>query len=445
MLVAIASAEWMLRPIDAELSGFAVHVRDFGPISNAGVRTIADALEREGDSDRATATHLLETLIDSEPRSAAAPFLLLYFLGGSIRAQSLPVWEKTFDTRLPPSATPYMQLMARWVRDDELPLSSKLELLNAMLKLEPSAWRVRLARAHVLLDFARYDQTLADLREIPLSKTDPRARMVILSDRASLGDTDAAEHEVQTMAARAPGAAAYVHGRIAMARGDWAGAQASFETAGVAAEREVLAGMLYRAWLLAAVASAQQSDWIHADDLTKAAVRAATEHNLPELLADADALEGYVQHRMGHAEARDALWNRAADSLQPAQRADLQTRLWLVRARIDPVGAAARVPNVENDAPLAALVAARKSWLDCNNDIAAQRLVDAEQAGVDQGYLADDADLLRQDLGLARHAPPAPPRLPYPAPIRWLTYFETAQAPAPLRCAPAQKLTPANR
>ncbi|GAA0711404.1 winged helix-turn-helix domain-containing protein [Dokdonella soli] len=440
-LALIAMAYWLpARAPTMELPGFAVPAEAFGPISAAGVNALRTAMIREDEGDRGSAARLLEAMFDTEPRSAAPAFFLVLWATGNERIQESTLRRRLLEERLPRDATPYVLLLSRWLLSDDTP-GTEIEVLNAALKLQPSAWRLRFARAHVLLRMSRFDDALADMRQVPLEAVPPRQSMFVLGDRAALGDADQMERQLPRLALRSPAVADYVRGRIAAARGRWDAAQAAYESAGARAERDALIGSLSSSWLLAAAAAGMRDRWGETAADADRARRIGMEHDLPALVADADPVFGYAQHRLEQAAQRDASWGRSDAGLRKVHDDTRGARLWLQRARIDPAWGSAHAPATPRDAPDAlgmnALVSARVAWLACDMHEAAHQLGMAENAGIDAGYFGDEADLLRQDLDLPRHASAAPPRLPYPWLTRWITYWQSTQGAGQRPCAHA--------
>lgn len=419
------------------LNGYAIAPREFGPISAHGARTLREILARDDDGDRASAQRMLESLLDSEPHSAAAPFFLLYLIGNSPHRDGFAHWLQTFNERLPQDASPFVQLLSRWVRLDNGEPGVELELLNAALNLEPSAWRLHLARAHVNLRLAHFDRTLADLRAVPLPRLSPRYAMLVMSDRASLGDADAMQAELPALAQRAPLIADYVRARIETARGNWKAAQTLYESTAERAERDGLYGVFSYAWLIGAACAGEQGNWDSTAQDAERALQTGTEHLSARLVADGEMLLGYARHRQGRRDESAAAWDRAAAELAKNGDAAEAVRLGLLRARIDPASGGTRLPPPTDRVStpgLADLATARRAWLTCATEEMERAFAAADAAGIDGGYFADEADLLRQDIGLPRRAAPAAPRLPYPMLGRWISYWESARVAGRRHC-----------
>jgi len=435
VIMVVVAMRW-LSARDELLEGYALSPQQFGPISAQGAQTLRDILARDDDGDRASAQHMLESLLENEPRSAAAPFFLLYLINSDPKHEDDRRWRQAFDERLPAEATPYVQLLSRWVRIHTNEPGIELELLNAALKLEPSAWRLHLARGHVNLRLSHFDMALADFRAVPLSRLSPRYAMFVMSDRASLGDADAIEAELPALAQRAPIIADYVHARIEAARGNWKTAQSGYEATAEQAERDGLFGAFSYAWLLGAVAAGEQGNWNGLAQGAEHALRTGTEHDSHRLLTDGETMMGYARYRQARSAESRAAWDRAWAELEKTAEAN---RLWLLRARIDPPWAMANPIPRADPAPIASgvgeLIDARQAWLSCDAASAAQALAAAEAAGIDRGYFADEADLLRQDLAMPRRALPAVPSIPYPMLERWITYWESARNVGNRSCA----------
>jgi hypothetical protein len=257
-----------------------------------------------------------------------------------------------------------------------------------------------------------------------------------MSDRASLGDADAVQAELPALAERAPVIADYVHARIEAARGNWKTAQALYEATAEHAERDGLFEAFSYAWLLAAVAAGEQDNWNGVARDVEYALRTGTEHDVHRLLADGETILGYARYRQAQGIESIAAWDHAWAQLGKTAEAQ---RLWLLRARIDPAWGAANPAPHANPAPTTSgvgeLITARQAWLSCDATAAAQALAAAEAAGIDRGYYADEADLLRQDLAMPRRALRATPSIPYPMLERWITYWESARNAGSRSCA----------
>jgi len=266
--------------------------------------------------------------------------------------------------------------------------------------------------------------------------------MFVMSDRASLGDADAMQAELAALALRAPVVADYVRGRIAAARGQSDVAQAAYEAAAELAEHDGLFGSFSQAWLLAAIAAGDQGQWDRMAQDTERALRLGIEHSQPYLVAESETMLGYAHYRRAHASESAAAWERAGAEFEKVDKSTAGIRLWLLRARIDPAWGSAHSPQTTDRAAieqgLDALVSARRSWLACRADDAASALTAADVTDIDAGYFGDEADLLRQDLGLPRRAAGTPPQLPYPMPARWISYWESAREAGIRSCAPAK-------
>ncbi len=426
------------------LDGYAIDAKAFGPISAQGEKTLAAALTRDDEGDRTSARQLLQGMADSEPRSAAAAFFLTLWLGSN--KDDFKHWRQMLKERLPPDAPAYVQLLSRWVSSDGDSAGVENELLSAALKLQSSAWRLHLARAHVSLRLLRFDEALADLRLIPVARLSPRYAMFVMSDRASLGDADKMQAELPQLIHRAPVLAEYVRGRIALAQGHWQEAQIAFEATAQRAEQETLIGALSESWLYAANAAGAQQHWQEMQHDAEQARRIGTEHKLDSLVADAEVVIGYSQYRRGLGDQGDASWDRAEVVIRTMQDSEFAVRLWLQRTRLQPTWALAHatpeLTDTELPAGLSARASARQAWLRCDTEAAKHALIAAESAGLDTSYFADEIDLLRQDLGLARNAVAVPPQLPYPSLARWITFWESARGAGAHACVASAAATP---
>ncbi|QBB71893.1 hypothetical protein ELE36_16860 [Pseudolysobacter antarcticus] len=441
VLALIIAMQFFATP-NLDLDGYAIDVKVFGPISAQGTKTLATSLTRDDEGDRTSARQLLQSMADSEPHSAAPAFFMTLWLSGN--KEELQHWRQMLKERLPQDAPAYVQLLSRWVSSAGDTAGVENELLSAALKLQPSAWRLHLARAHVSLRLFRFDTALADLRLIPVARLSPRYAMFVMSDRASLGDAEKMQAELPQLIHRAPVLAEYVRGRIALAQGHWQEAQIAFEATAQHAEQETLIGAISNSWLYAAIAAGAQQHWQEMQHDAEQARRIGTEHKLNLLVADAEVVIGYSQYRRELNDQGDASWDRADIAID--EDSEFAVRLWLQRTRLQPKWALAHaMPELTGTAlpaGLSALVSARQAWLRCDAEAAKHALIAAESAGLDTSYFADEIDLLRQDLGLARNAVAAAPQLPYPSLARWITFWESARAVGARACAASTTTTP---
>lgn len=409
------------------LPGFAMRVDELGPISPAGVATLQEAFAREDEGDRVSAARLYEAMLDSEPRSAAPAFFLMLWASGAGRKDEIEERRRLLKQRLPRDASPYVQLVTHWALATEPP-SALSEMLTSALKIEPSAWRLRFVRAQTSIRLARLDDALVDLRAMPLDAIGPRLEAFVLGDRAALGDADEMERHLSELAQRAPATAAFVRGRIAMARERWDEAQNAFEAAAAQTDRNALLGPpLSHAWLLAAAAAGMRERWSEVVRDTQTARDVGLAHNLPTITAEAEGLLAYAQRRLEQDSLRDIGWQRAIEANEKLDAYARVPLLWLQRARMEPAWASSAPAPSSELADVDELVKARAAWVACGTPAARDHLARAEAARIDVGYFHEEADLLRADLGLRRRTAPAPPSLLYPWFIRWITFWESTR------------------
>lgn len=209
-----------------------------------------EAFVHEAQGDRARARALLETAHESDAGTPLPALFLALWAAGSGEAAVSEQWMAQARTRLAPLSSAPLTAFVRYI-DAERRLDAQdiLRYAGALLDLRPDAWQMRLARAHLLLGDGLRDAALQELRQIEVKDLSHRKLVTVLADRASLGDPDGAEALFERIAASAPAEStrAYLRGRFAWSRGDYAASATAYAQTVEAARREARFDLAHRA------------------------------------------------------------------------------------------------------------------------------------------------------------------------------------------------------
>ncbi|HVR40949.1 MAG TPA: hypothetical protein VMU84_17790, partial [Thermoanaerobaculia bacterium] len=325
-------------------------------------------------------------------------------------------------------ASTYESLLVRYLANVNEDEAMEIALAKSILDLRPEAWRLRLGAAHVHLSQRDREAALRELKQIDVSKPDDRRLMLVLADRASLGDVDSADRDLHASRLRqhAP-LLHYTEGRIAWSRGDVRRAQHLFEQTAQEASDDNIATIEAEARVLSGLALVRLENWNDAQTtLTKAAAR-AKQIELTYRAFEATAISAYAAARAGDTAARDRrLVEANAIATHPGYSAGVRvlairlgSNVWQ-QWPIDPV--IAKEPELAGVLPL---IVAREKWAAGDLDGAQQYLRWSRSEGVDGTGFREDAELLSAELGLPYQL--LPPDPPYPNILRFLAIFDLAK------------------
>ena len=312
---------------------------------------------------------------------------------------------------------------------------------SALLGLRPSAWFLRLARAHYHLAHREEAAALADLRQIPIPVLNARGLAIVLADRASLGDAAGAERDLASASGLLRGQEAliwYVRGRIDRSRHRAPQALAAFDRELATAIRQNQPDLILEARFMGALAACEGGDLAGgASRFDLAAAEARTEQRA-EVAADALGLGAYLaavtahrrmgrRWRRGDPAGRDQrLGEAAALHAEPSWPYRLSLALlasWTgAKLPEDPRTLAAQVPRVPEVTGVGELLLARAAWAAGDRVEAGRRLRQAREEGVEKTFFSEEEALLAADLG-----GPAQPQWvdpPYPNELRLAAAWE---------------------
>jgi tetratricopeptide (TPR) repeat protein len=397
-------------------------------------RLIHFALRADAEGNRPKAMQLLE---EAGRRNAPTPFPAAFLASFSDAAGNLErgrFWEAEAMKRLE-GATPYESLLVRYLATPSSRPDQELALAKSALDLRPNAWRLRLAAAHIYLGSRDREAARRELVRIDIRKPDDRRLMLVLADRASLGDTDGAERDLRrSRLARRPALYHYTLGRIAWSRGEYARAAGYYDRSAQDAANEGIGGIEVEANELAGLAMLRLERF---DEAQQRFARTATRAKVIGHVArhfQALVLGAYTAHRLGDQEDRDRKFSEAAKSDLPnGPRAAL--RLLAIRTQ-SPVWLTWSTEGFTSEQM--SLVRAREAWSAGDREQARRELQRARAEGIDSSELREEAELLAAELGVPSTLLPADP--PYPNVLRYLAIFDhprgrtppgRAQSPSP--------------
>jgi DNA-binding winged helix-turn-helix (wHTH) protein len=426
VLAAGAAVVWLslARPWQLIDGGYALQRGDLAAQRRQTADLVARAFAAERIGDRSQARHLLEIAHTTDAGTPVpAAFLSLFSRwrsGGEAEG-----WARAAGRRLRPSSSPYLHLLVRYVqaaaaegRDGDWVAAD-----SALLALRPSAWLLRLARAHYNLSRREEGAALADLRQIPIPALNDHSLALVLADRASLGDVEGAARDLESSRLRGEEALAwYVRGRIARSRRRAAEARDAFDRELATAIRRNEPDLVADARLLGALAACEQGDLADAAARLELTATQARAEGRSGTESDALGLEAYLAWRRGDAAVRDQRLAEAA-GLHAApewpNRVSLALlALWMGAPPPEEPGAlAARLPREPELTGLGDLLLGRRAFAAGDWEQARRRLRQARESGIGRTWFMEEADLLAADLG----EPPRPQWIdpPYPNLLRF--------------------------
>ena len=342
----------------------------------------------------------------------------------SLMRSPSPQQESCAKPRLRPSSSPYLHLLIRYAaatagdRDRDWLAAS-----SALLALRPSAWSLRLARAHYHLARREAAAALADLQKIAVPSLDEPSLSMVLADRASLGDVAGAERAFASE--RRPGQEAlawYVRGRIAWSKRRAPEARDAFDRELVIAIRQNQPDLAADARLLGGLAACEEGDLTAAASRFDLAALDALDEHRPGIAIEALGLGAWLAWRRADLPGRDRrLAEAAALHAKPEWPNDAALTLlalWTgARPPREPRALAAAVAQEPEVAGVDELLLARQAFAAGEREQARRGLRRARESGVGKTYFMEEAALLAADLG----EPPTPQWVdpPYPNLLRF--------------------------
>jgi len=428
--------------------GLTVHLMDERTVIDAGYdlrasdvtggpevrRLLTVALRVDAAGNRSEAIELCREAARVDPHAplpAAFASSFIYYNGD---VQEGLRWSAETKKRLGNASPTYETLLARFLmpEDDGATL---MALASSMIELRPKAWRLRLSIAHRNLDRREMAAMLAQLKRIDPSAPDDRRLVLVLADRASLGDIDGAERDLaRSRLMTRPALLAFTRGRIAWSRGRAAEAAKLFDAAAESATTENLGSVAIDSRVLAGMARIGAAEFDDAQSTLDVAAMKAQQWRLPNSEIEAYGYGAYAAYRLGDLEGMRRRLQTGLTLASPDSSNFAELRLFALRLGV-PVKLPRPVADSESKDGVMTLVAAREAWSRGDAASAAALLGQARAEGVDATWFAEDAALLAYDLGGAPRA--FRPDPPYPNRLRFIAVWELGR---PRRTLPAHAL-----
>ncbi len=325
---------------------------------------LREAFAHDAQGDRARARALLETAHDSDSRTPLPALFLALWAAGGGDAQVSDRWLDQARTRVAPLASAPLTALLRYVEAERhLDSQDILRYAGALLDMRPAAWQFRLARAHLLLGDGLRDAALQELQRVEVNDLSHRKLVAVLADRASLGDPDGAEAVFARIAASAPAEStrAYLRGRFAWSRGDYAASAAAYTDTVAAARREARFDLAHRAQVNLGALALLQGEPERAVALLEQAREGMLQGRWVFDEIDLSLMLAQLHALAGDTAATIVELDRAAQVLQQTQPSGFFDLHAIYRARLHP---AAPVPatHAGADPALAPLLAAHAAW-----------------------------------------------------------------------------------
>ncbi|HEX6084536.1 MAG TPA: protein kinase [Thermoanaerobaculia bacterium] len=384
---------------------------------------IALALKADAEGNRPKAISLLEEA-SRRPSPSAFPQAFLSSYNDAAGNDAVAAeWGEKAKAKLR-GAAPYEALLVRYLVESGGYSDQELALGKSALELRPKAWRLRLGAAHVHLGQRNREAARRELQAIDVTRPDDRRLMLVLADRASLGDTDGAERDLRaSRLAQRPPIFHYTEGRIAWSRGQVRKALALYDRAAAEAAAEGLVPLELEARLHAGIALIRMRQWDEAQRRFASTSNRARQVRLEHRVYEATSLAAYAAHRAGDFEERDRKLAEAA-ALSPPEHPYAALRLLAMRLG-SPVWKSWSIASLERDpllAPTVTLIRAREAALAGDVQRAKLELRRARTEGIDTAEEREEAELLAAELGLPSTL--LPPDPPYPNLLRYLAIFD---------------------
>ncbi|HKO58223.1 MAG TPA: serine/threonine-protein kinase [Thermoanaerobaculia bacterium] len=389
-------------------------------------RLTAVALRADAAGNRAEAIELFREATRSDPHAPLPPAFLSAFTYFSGDRKAGARFSAETRKRLAGASSSYEALLARYLLPEN-DGATQSALASSLLELRPKAWRLRLSLAHRHLDRREMRAMLAQLLQIDVSAPDDRRLTIILGDRASLGDIDGAERDLQrSRLTNKPALLAYTKARIAWSRGRAADAAKLYAEAAEAATVANLPPVANDCRVLAGIAQIGAGDFAAAQTTLDLAAVRAHQAALVEYERQAYAFGAYAAYRRGDDDGMRRRLRAALALVDPGTTDDLSLRSFALRMH-EPTAVHQLPPDdgSEVHAGVPTLLAAREAWALGDKALAARLLQQARAEGVDTAWFAEEAALLAKDLGEAPR--PFRPDPPYPNHMRFIAVWELAR------------------
>lgn len=395
------------RGVDDTLDqGYGLTIADAHAAHDETAQLLREGFAHEARGDRARARALLETVHENDTRTPLPALFLGLWAGGDGDMPSADRWLEQARERMKPIVSPLLTAMLRYVEAERgSSAQDVLRYAGAVLDQRPSAWQMRLARAHLLAVSDLREAALGELQKIEVTTLQHRKLAMTLADRASFGDVEGAEAIFATLQSTTTEQSTlyFLRGRFAWTKRDWPAAEAAFAQAEQAARRELRFDVEQRASVYRGAIAVQQGEIAQAieqfDTVRRNMIEGRwlfSEIDIGLMLAQLHALNGdTIQMRAELANAQAALTRSRSFRYEELLAA--------CRARLLPDTPMPEIPSDAGSA-LAPLLAGWAAWHAGDAIAARSHYESARRRALPISALHDETRLLAVTLGL----PPEP-------------------------------------
>ena len=417
VLLSLLAVGWLLRPANEPSptvvdEGYGLHEGDLHATLPDTAPLLREALWNESHGERERAAALLEAIHRADAGTPLPAIYRAIWANGSADYEAGRHWLAQARERAAETDGLYLPLLLAYV-DAELDASPErvISTAGALLDLRPEAWRMHHARAHLMEFRSMRAAALHELQQIQIPALGHNKRDMTIADRASMGDVAGAQAILDRLpATQDPLMHAFLSGRVAWSRGDFAAAHASFEAVADQSYDIARLDVHVRALIYAGALDVLAGR----DALALARIERARTLRGGNNRIDEIDLSLFLAELHAVAGLREAMQAELARALAtPSQGAGDTTSIvahlaaWRLQGHAPPEPADL---NTESRA----LWRAAAAFAASDPDTARTALAQAQQQGVHSGRLSDEARWLELRLGLPVTAqslldPPFPP------------------------------------
>ncbi len=415
LLVAVAVLwSWRGGPESPDLDeGYGLYVADARASRDDSVALITEALHNDARGERARGALTLEQVHSADLTTPVPALMLALWNNGDGHGDKASGWLSQARERVGSDTDPYFNFLLEYVRAELDGTPQRIiDSAGAVLNVRPRAWRMHLARAHLMEASGMRTAALQEIQRIDVPALGHRRRDMAIADRASMGDVDGASALLDRLdPADDPPMHDFLSGRIAWSRGDFAAAEARFSRAAATALDAARVDLRMRSLHYAGAIQAMRGD----DETARATLEAArTVYAGRSVFIDIDL--SLMLAQLHAAAGRDDEMDRELDRALATPLDETNNLLPLTARftalRLRPTQPLPR-PGQLTPA-FAALWDAYVAWQQKRPEALAAALAQANQYGIASTRLADEARWLQLRAGL-RPDPAAsldPPRAP---------------------------------
>ena len=393
--------------------GYGLYRSDLHANDPRSARIIAEALRDDAHGDRGRGEAGLRAVHAADTSTPVPAALLALWAAGGGNMQRAEEWLELAKARAEPLHDVYLSLLLGYVAAEASEdAESVRRQAGAMLDFRPQAWRMRHARAHLLMASGMRAAALAEIQRIEVTALGDRKLEMVIADRASLGDADGAEAVLQDLPEQGDAAYAFLQGRIAWSRGNMDAAAEAFRRAADLGLASARLDLKRRSLVNLAAIEAMR----HEDDEAILALDRARQGmdpgSHPIDLIDISLFLAELHARKGDRQAMQEDFTKAHAAAVAARAEGMRASIALTQARLWPE--AEPFPPPSSDEVVAPLWQARLALNQGHGEQAANALSEALRRGILDTPLIEEARFLAWQLGLEVPSerpldPPYPP------------------------------------